>query len=50
VLYALNANGWRRQASANQLGISRKVLWEKMRKFQLVAGQSDIAEGFSETT
>jgi transcriptional regulator with GAF, ATPase, and Fis domain len=50
VLVALNANGWRRQATANELGISRKVLWEKMRKFQLVAGQGEIPEGFYETS
>ncbi|SAK43752.1 sigma-54 dependent transcription regulator [Caballeronia pedi] len=35
VIAALDANGWRRQDSAQHLGISRKVLWEKMRKFQI---------------
>jgi DNA-binding NtrC family response regulator len=35
VLAALDANGWRRQDTAQYLGISRKVLWEKMRKFQI---------------
>ncbi|MGI4861531.1 MAG: sigma 54-interacting transcriptional regulator [Janthinobacterium lividum] len=35
VLAILEENGWRRQASAFALGISRKVLWEKMRKYQL---------------
>jgi len=35
VLVALEANGWRRQDTASYLGISRKVLWEKMRKFQI---------------
>ena len=35
VLAALDANGWRRQDTAAYLGISRKVLWEKMRKLQL---------------
>ncbi|MGI4983216.1 MAG: sigma 54-interacting transcriptional regulator [Janthinobacterium lividum] len=35
VLGILEENGWRRQASACALGISRKVLWEKMRKYQL---------------
>lgn len=49
VLTALNTNGWRRQATANFLGISRKVLWEKMRKFQLV-GQGETTEGFYETS
>ncbi|KXU92450.1 hypothetical protein CR51_30905 [Caballeronia megalochromosomata] len=27
--------GWRRQETVQHLGISRKVLWEKMRKFQI---------------
>jgi transcriptional regulator of acetoin/glycerol metabolism len=35
VLAALEANGWRRQDTASHLGISHKVLWEKMRKFQI---------------
>jgi DNA-binding NtrC family response regulator len=35
VIAALDANGWRRQDTAQHLGISRKVLWEKMRKFQI---------------
>lgn len=35
VMAALDANGWRRQDTAQYLGISRKVLWEKMRKFQI---------------
>ncbi|CAM3512722.1 Sigma-54 factor interaction domain-containing protein [Bordetella sputigena] len=35
VLAALRAHEWRRQATAAALGISRKVLWEKMRKFEL---------------
>ncbi|GJH29123.1 sigma 54-interacting transcriptional regulator [Caballeronia novacaledonica] len=35
VIAALDANGWRRQDTAQYLGISRKVLWEKMRKFQI---------------
>ncbi len=35
VIAALDANGWRRQDTAAHLGISRKVLWEKMRKFQI---------------
>jgi DNA-binding NtrC family response regulator len=32
VLAALEFNGWRRKESAFQLGISRKTLWEKMRR------------------
>ncbi|WP_233161456.1 MULTISPECIES: sigma 54-interacting transcriptional regulator [unclassified Achromobacter] len=45
VVAALEANGWRRQDTANMLGISRKVLWEKMRKFQLAEGQGELADG-----
>lgn len=44
VLSALQANGWRRQDTAQQLGISRKVLWEKMRKLQLNPGQLEAAD------
>ncbi len=44
VLAALEANGWRRQDTASYLGISRKVLWEKMRKLQLGGAQSETAE------
>lgn len=35
VLAALQANQWRRQDTAAHLGISRKVLWEKMRKLRI---------------
>ncbi len=35
VLAALAANAWRRQDTAQYLGIRRKVLWEKMRKYQI---------------
>ncbi len=49
VLAALEANGWRRQDTAHTLGISRKVLWEKMRKLQLGAGQGEPADGVAET-
>jgi len=48
VLAALDANGWRRQDTAHTLGISRKVLWEKMRKLQLGAGQGEPADGIAE--
>ncbi|MDH3063600.1 sigma-54 dependent transcriptional regulator [Achromobacter insolitus] len=48
VLAALDANGWRRQDTAHTLGISRKVLWEKMRKLQLGAGQGEPADGVAE--
>src|SRR5690606_5515786 len=33
----LRQHGWRRQDTAASLGISRKVLWEKMRKLGIVA-------------
>jgi len=49
VLAALDANGWRRQDTAHTLGISRKVLWEKMRKLHLGAGQNESADGLAET-
>ncbi|RYG28388.1 MAG: sigma-54-dependent Fis family transcriptional regulator, partial [Burkholderiales bacterium] len=32
---ALEAHDWRRQETARQLGISRKALWERMRKYQI---------------
>lgn len=35
VLSQLEAHGWQRQVTAAALGISRKVLWEKMRKYRL---------------
>lgn len=35
IIEALERNAWRRQDSAADLGISRKVLWEKMRKFDI---------------
>ncbi|MBN3814213.1 MULTISPECIES: sigma 54-interacting transcriptional regulator [Paraburkholderia] len=35
LLSALDANGWRRKDTAQYLGISRKVLWEKIRKYQI---------------
>ena len=49
VLAALDANGWRRQDTAHTLGISRKVLWEKMRKLQLGGAQGESAEGVAGT-
>lgn len=48
ILAALESNGWRRQDTAHCLGISRKVLWEKMRKLRLGNNQSEVAEGLSE--
>lgn len=42
ILQALSDNAWRRQDSAAQLGISRKVLWEKMRKFQISSQDESV--------
>jgi len=50
ILAALDVNGWRRQDTANTLGISRKVLWEKMRKLNLGAAQGETAEGIVEAS
>lgn len=33
ILDALEDNGWRRRETAESLGISRKALWEKMRRY-----------------
>lgn len=33
IISQLDTHGWRRQVTAAALGISRKVLWEKMRKY-----------------
>jgi DNA-binding NtrC family response regulator len=46
IVAALDANGWRRQDTANALGISRKVLWEKMRKYQILGNDSELASEF----
>ncbi len=43
IIAALDANGWRRQDTAASLGISRKVLWEKMRKFQIADNEAEPA-------
>ncbi|AOY95287.1 sigma-54-dependent Fis family transcriptional regulator [Cupriavidus sp. USMAA2-4] len=43
IIAALDANGWRRQDTAACLGISRKVLWEKMRKFQIADNEAEPA-------
>jgi DNA-binding NtrC family response regulator len=50
ILAALDVNGWRRQDTANTLGISRKVLWEKMRKLHLGGGQGETADGIVEAS
>ena len=41
---ALDANAWRRQDTAQYLGISRKVLWEKMRKYQIFDEEPETLE------
>ena len=46
LLAALDANGWRRKDTAQYLGISRKVLWEKIRKYQIF--EEEPATGESE--
>ncbi|OYY92369.1 MAG: transcriptional regulator [Hydrogenophilales bacterium 28-61-23] len=43
ILRALDARGWQIQETANLLGISRKNLWEKMKKYAISSG-SDAAE------
>jgi DNA-binding NtrC family response regulator len=35
IIAALNSHSWRRREAAEDLGISRKTLWEKMRKYDL---------------
>jgi transcriptional regulator with GAF, ATPase, and Fis domain len=45
LMAVLEENGWRRQTSAVALGISRKVLWEKMRKYQLFDEEPATREG-----
>lgn len=42
IISALHANDWKRQNTAQQLGISRKVLWEKMRKYQISDGEPEV--------
>ena len=42
IIAALDENGWKRQDTAQALGISRKVLWEKMRKYQILEGEPGI--------
>ncbi|SIT36482.1 Sigma54 specific transcriptional regulator, Fis family [Paraburkholderia piptadeniae] len=44
VIAALDANSWRRQDTAHYLGISRKVLWEKMRKYQIFDEEPEARE------
>ena len=44
VLAALDANSWRRQDAAQNLGIGRKMLWEKMRKYQIFDEEPETRE------
>ncbi|WP_017758405.1 sigma 54-interacting transcriptional regulator [Pseudacidovorax intermedius] len=44
IIAALEVNDWRRQDAAQHLGISRKVLWEKMRKYQIMDGEPGVPE------
>ena len=44
IIAALEINDWKRQDTAQHLGISRKVLWEKMRKYQILDGEPGIPE------
>lgn len=44
IIEALDAHNWRRQDTANHLKMSRKVLWEKMRKFQIIDGDPEPGE------
>ncbi len=38
IVSGLQKNGWQRQKTADELGMSRKSLWEKMRKFGITEG------------
>lgn len=42
IIQALHLNDWKRQQTALHLGISRKVLWEKMRKYQISDGEPEV--------
>lgn len=43
ILKALEENGWRRQDTAAVLGISRKALWERMRRLHIHGQGEDMA-------
>jgi len=43
IVSELDKNGWQRQKTAEQLGMSRKSLWEKMRRFGIVDAQGGSA-------
>lgn len=44
IISALETKEWRRLETAQFLGISRKVLWEKMRKYQITNGEPGIPQ------
>ena len=44
IIAALVQNKWVRQETAQAMGISRKVLWEKMKKYQIVDGEPGVPE------
>ena len=44
VFAALDANAWRRQDTALNVGISLKVLWEKMRRYQIFDEEPETRE------
>ena len=50
IIVALGDNAWKRQNTAQQLGISRKVLWEKMRKYQISNGEPEVPMASSATS
>ena len=41
IIRELDRNSWQRQRTAEQLGMSRKSLWEKMRRFNIVGEGED---------
>ncbi len=45
IVKTLTQHAWKRQDAARALGISRKVLWEKMRKYQITEGDVGNAAG-----
>jgi DNA-binding NtrC family response regulator len=45
ILRALDARGWQIQETANLLGISRKNLWEKMKKYAISSGSELVGSG-----
>ncbi len=49
IIAALAANDWKRQNTAQHLGISRKVLWEKMRKYQITDGEPEVPASAAST-